>query len=237
MDYVRLGGTGLEVSRLCFGCMSYGAPGWSVHPWVLGEADAKPFLHGALDAGINFFDTANYYSFGASEEILGNVLMPARRRDELVIASKVGMFMNQEPNGRGLSRKHIMESIDATLRRLKTDYVDLYYIHRLDGVTPFEETLDALNDVVRAGKVLYLGSSSVWTHEFVQMREHARQQVRLVPAIDTIDPTGDSGPERWRIGGLFDAVGKKGGLDLCFMRSRIPPDKIPDRPLIVDRPR
>ena len=171
MDYVQLGSTGLQVSKLCFGCMSYGAPGWSVHPWVLGEAAAKPFLHGALDAGINFFDTANYYSFGVSEEILGNVLIPAKRREELVIASKVGMFMNDLPNGRGLSRKHIMESVDATLKRLKTDYVDLYYVHRLDHVTPMEETLEALSDVVRAGKVLYLGCSSVWTWQFVKMRE------------------------------------------------------------------
>ncbi|NNE25067.1 MAG: aldo/keto reductase [Rhizobiales bacterium] len=171
MDYVQLGTTGVQVSRLCFGCMSYGAPGWKVHPWVLGEEASKPFLHAALDAGINFFDTADYYSAGVSEEILGNVLLPARPREELVIASKVGMFMNDEPNGRGLSRKHIMESIDATLKRLKTDYIDLYYIHRLDGITPMEEHLDAFNDVVRAGKVLYLGCSSVWTREFVQMRE------------------------------------------------------------------
>lgn len=171
MEYVQLGGTGVEVSKLCFGCMSYGAPGWKVHPWVLDEAASKPFLHEALDAGINFYDTANYYSAGVSEEILGNVLLPARPREELVIASKVGMPMKDGPNGRGLSRKHIMESIDGSLKRLKTDYIDLYYIHRLDGITPMEEHLDAFNDVVRAGKVLYLGCSSVWTREFVQMRE------------------------------------------------------------------
>jgi aryl-alcohol dehydrogenase-like predicted oxidoreductase len=171
MKYVQLGGTGTQVSQLCFGCMSYGTPGWDVHPWVLDQSEAKPFIHGALDAGINFFDTADYYSFGASEEILGNVLMPAAPREDLVIASKVGLFMNDKPNGRGVSRKHIMEAIDATLARLKTDYIDLYYIHRLDGMTPFEETLEALNDVVRAGKVLYLGCSSTWTREFVQMRE------------------------------------------------------------------
>ena len=171
MKYVQLGGTGAKVSQLCFGCMSYGTPGWEVHPWVLDEAAAKPFLHGALDAGINFFDTADYYSFGASEEILGNVLLGAVPRAELVIASKVGMYMSDKPNGRGVSRKHIMEGIDASLKRLKTDYIDVYYIHRLDGVTPIEETLDALNDVVRAGKVLYLGCSSVWAREFVVMRE------------------------------------------------------------------
>ncbi len=171
MEYVQLGKTGVQVSQLCFGCMSYGKPGWKVHPWVLNETDSKPFLHEALDAGINFYDTANYYSTGVSEEILGNVLLPAKPRDELVIASKVGMFMNQPPNGRGLSRKHIMESVDASLKRLKTDYIDLYYIHRLDGVTPMEEHLEAFNDLVRAGKVLYLGCSSVWTWEFVKMRE------------------------------------------------------------------
>ncbi len=174
MDYVQLGRTGLQVSQLCLGCMSYGAPGWEVHPWVLNETDAKPFLYQALDLGINFFDTADYYSAGASEEILGNVLLQARPRDELVIATKVGLYMSQKPNGRGLSRKHILEGIDASLKRLKTDYVDLYYIHRLDGVTPMEETLEAFNDVVRAGKVMYLGCSSVWTREFVKMREMQR---------------------------------------------------------------
>ncbi len=171
MDYVQLGGTGVKVSRLCLGCMSYGAPGWDIHPWVLGEAASKPFLHEALDAGINFFDTADYYSYGASEEVLGNVLMPAAPREDLVIATKVGLHMNDRPNARGLSRKHIMEGIDASLKRLKTDYVDLYYIHRLDGVTPMAEVLEALNDVVRAGKALYLGCSSTWTWQFVKMRE------------------------------------------------------------------
>jgi aryl-alcohol dehydrogenase-like predicted oxidoreductase len=171
MEYVQLGGTGLKVSQLCLGCMSYGNPGWDIHPWVLGEADAKLFLHDALDAGINFFDTADYYSYGASEEILGNVLVPAMPREELVIATKVGLHMNDKPNGRGLSRKHIMEAIDASLMRLKTDYVDLYYIHRLDEMTPIDEVLETLNDVVRAGKALYLGCSSTWTWQFVQMRE------------------------------------------------------------------
>ena len=171
MNYVQLGRTGLKVSQLCLGCMSYGQPGWDIHPWVLDESDSKPFLHEALDAGINFFDTSNYYSAGVSEEILGNVLMPANPREDMVIATKVGLHMNDKPNGRGLSRKHILESVDASLKRLKTDYIDLYYIHRLDGITPMDEVLEALNDVVRAGKVLYLASSSTWTWQFVKMRE------------------------------------------------------------------
>lgn len=171
MEYVQLGSTGLRVSRLCLGCLSYGDSKRSSQPWVLGEAEARVFLHQAMDAGINFFDTANRYSRGASEEILGNILIPAQPREDLVIASKVGLAVSDQPNGRGLSRKHIMESIDATLKRLKTDYVDIYYLHRWDQFTPIEETLEALNDLVRAGKVLYLGCSSVWTWQFVKMRE------------------------------------------------------------------
>lgn len=175
MQYAQLGATGLRVSKICLGCLSYGTPNNPTHPWVIGEAGARPLLHKALDAGINFFDTANRYSNGASEEILGRVLLPARPREELVIASKVGLAVGDHPNASGLSRKHIMESLDATLRRLGTDYVDLYYVHRLDDHTPIEESLEVLNDLVRVGKVLYLGCSSTWAWKFVQMREMQKQ--------------------------------------------------------------
>lgn len=175
MKYVQLGSTGLRVSQVCLGCLSYGDREGAGPSWVLGESDASVYLHQALDAGINFFDTADRYGRGESERILGNVLIPAQRRENLVISSKVGLPMSDDPNGKGLSRKHIMESIDGTLKRLKTDYVDIYYMHRLDEATPLEETLQALNDLVRTGKVLYLGCSSVWTWQFVQMRELQRR--------------------------------------------------------------
>ncbi len=171
MQYVTLGKTGLKVSRLCLGCMSYGSPDWSVHPWALPEAESQPFIRDAFDKGINFFDTADYYSDGRSEEILGNTLKGLMPRHEVVIATKVGLKMGEGPNNSGLSRKHIIEAVDASLQRLQTDYIDLLYIHRLDGVTSFEEICEALNDVVRAGKVLYLGSSSTWAWQFVKMRE------------------------------------------------------------------
>lgn len=171
MLYTQLGSTGLQVSQICLGCLSYGDKERALQPWVLGEEEARAFLHQAMDAGINFFDTADRYSRGASEEILGNLLLPAQPREDLVIASKVGLAVSDQPNGRGLSRKHIMEAINATLKRLKTDYIDIYYLHRWDEFTPIEETLEALNDLVRAGKVLYLGCSSVWAWQFVQMRE------------------------------------------------------------------
>jgi len=165
MDYVRLGTTGLKVSRLCLGCMSYGSRSW--RDWVLDEAAARPFIREALDGGINFFDTANVYSLGASEQVLGNILKGfAVKREDLVIATKVHSKMGEGPNEKGLSRKHIMDSIDASLKRLGTDYVDLYQIHRWDYETPIEETLEALNDLVRAGKVRYLGASSMWAWEF-----------------------------------------------------------------------
>jgi len=168
MDYVRLGQTGLKVSRLCLGCMSYGSPTAGPHPWVLTEAEGRPFIQRALEAGITFFDTANSYSLGASEEVLGRALQDFARRDEVVIATKVFTPMRDEPNGRGLSRKAIMQEIDASLRRLGTDYVDLYQIHRFDYETPLEETLDALNDVVRAGKARYLGASSMHAWQFMK---------------------------------------------------------------------
>jgi 1-deoxyxylulose-5-phosphate synthase len=168
MDYVRLGNTGLEVSKLCLGCMSYGDPARGGHPWSLPEDQSTPFLEKALNAGINFFDTANVYSNGSSEEILGSALLKKVRRDEVVIATKVCGQMRPGPNGRGLSRKAILAEIDDSLRRLGTDYVDLYIIHRWDSGTPIEESLQALHDVVAAGKVRYLGASSMWSWQFAK---------------------------------------------------------------------
>jgi aryl-alcohol dehydrogenase-like predicted oxidoreductase len=166
MDYVRLGKTGLKVSRLCLGCMTYGSASW--RDWVLDDAEARPFYRQAWEAGINFFDTADVYSLGASEEVTGRVLKDLAPRHELVIATKVHGAMGEKPNDRGLSRKHIMEGIDGSLRRLGTDYVDLYQIHRFDQETPLEETLEALSDVVAAGKALYLGASSMWAWQFMK---------------------------------------------------------------------
>jgi 1-deoxyxylulose-5-phosphate synthase len=164
MDYVNLGRTGLKVSRLCLGMMTYGDPAW--RSWVLPEDAGRPFVKRALESGINFFDTANMYSNGVSEEVLGRAVRDFSRRDDVVIATKVFHPMSKEPNDRGLSRKHIMASIDASLRRLGTDYVDLYQIHRWDPETPIEETLLALHDVVRAGKARYIGASSMWAWQF-----------------------------------------------------------------------
>ena len=149
MDYVRLGSTGLKVSRLCLGTMTYGTPKW--RPWVLDEDASRPFYKRALEHGINFFDTANMYSRGASEEVLGRAMKDLARREEVVIATKVFYPVTDRPNGGGLSRKHIMDAIDASLRRLGMDYVDLYQIHRLDLETPMEEICEALHDVVKAG--------------------------------------------------------------------------------------
>ena len=166
MQYVRFGATG--ISRLCFGCMTYGSKSW--REWVLTEDDSKPFYKAAFDAGINFFDTADVYSQGASEEILGRAVKEhAARREEVVIATKVFNPMGKAANLKGLSRKHIMEGIDASLKRLKMDYVDLYIIHRFDYETEMEETLEALSDVVKAGKALYLGASSLWSWQFAKM--------------------------------------------------------------------
>ncbi|HVX99573.1 MAG TPA: aldo/keto reductase [Pseudorhodoplanes sp.] len=174
MQYVRLGTTGLKVSRLSLGTLGYGDPKW--HEWTLGEDAARPFFKAALEKGINFFDTADAYSAGVSEIITGNALKEMARRDEVVIATKVCRPMGPGPNQKGLSRKHIMESIDASLRRLKTDYVDLYIIHRFDPDTPVEETLAALNDVVRAGKALYLGASSMYAWQFAKMLTMQRER-------------------------------------------------------------
>ncbi len=166
MEYVRLGGTGLKVSRICLGTMSYGSSKW--RSWVLDEAESRPFIKRALEHGITFFDTADMYSLGASEEILGRALRDFARRDQVVVATKVYNPMGDGPNDRGLSRKHIMDAIDASLRRLGMDHVDLYQIHRWDNDTPIEETLEALNDVVRAGKARYIGASSMYAWQFAK---------------------------------------------------------------------
>lgn len=166
MRYVKLGSTGLDVSRICLGCMSFGLPDRGVHEWTLDEEASRPLIRQALEAGITFFDTANVYSDGTSEEIVGRALAEFARRDEIVIASKVHGAMHEGPNGRGLSRKTIMTEIDNTLRRLGTDHVDLYQIHRFDRRTPVEETMEALHDVVKAGKARYIGASSMYAWEF-----------------------------------------------------------------------
>jgi aryl-alcohol dehydrogenase-like predicted oxidoreductase len=168
MEYTKLGRTGLDVSRICLGCMSYGESDQGNHAWSLGEEESRPFIKRALEAGINFFDTANRYSLGSSEEILGRAIKDFARRDEAVIATKVYGRMRPGPNGHGLSRKAIMMEIDASLRRLNTDYVDLYQIHRWDYETPIEETLEALHDIVKAGKARYIGASSMHAWQFAR---------------------------------------------------------------------
>ncbi len=175
MQYVHLGSTGLEVSRICLGCMSYGVPERGNHAWVLNEAESRPFIQRALELGINFFDTANVYSDGTSEEIVGRALKDYARREELVIATKVHGRMRPGPNGAGLSRKAILHEIDASLKRLGTDYIDLYQIHRFDYATPLEETLEALNDVVRAGKARYIGASSMHAWQLMKALSLQRQ--------------------------------------------------------------
>jgi len=168
MTTTRLGRTGLEISRICLGCMSYGTPDRGNHPWTMGEAASRPFIRKALDLGINFFDTANVYSDGTSEEIVGKALLDFARRDEVVIATKVHGRMHPGPNGAGLSRKAVFAEIDASLKRLGTDHVDLYQTHRWDYAVPIEETLEALNDVVRAGKALHIGASSMYAWQFAK---------------------------------------------------------------------
>ncbi|WIJ25124.1 aldo/keto reductase [Devosia sp. RR2S18] len=165
MDYVNLGRTGLKISRLGLGCMTFGSPTWA--PWVLDEAGSTPILHRAVDLGINFFDLADMYSAGESEVVVGRALADVPRH-KLVLATKLYNPMSQDPNDRGLSRKHIFEAVDGSLKRLGTDYIDLYQLHRFDYETPLEETLDALNDVVRAGKVRYLGASSMHAWQFMK---------------------------------------------------------------------
>ncbi|WP_026533196.1 aldo/keto reductase [Arthrobacter sp. H41] len=166
MNYGKLGSTGLDVSPLALGCMTYGEPDRGSHPWTLPEAESRPLIKLAVDAGINFFDTANVYSDGTSEEIVGRALADYTRRDDVVIATKVHGRMHDGPNGAGLSRKAIFAELDNSLRRLGTDYVDLYQIHRFDPATPLEETLEALHDAVKAGKVRYLGASSMYAWQF-----------------------------------------------------------------------
>jgi aryl-alcohol dehydrogenase (NADP+) len=173
MDYINLGKAGLKVSRICLGMMSYGDP---IHwrPWVLNEEQAKPFVKRAIEAGINFFDTANMYSLGVSEEITGRTLREYAKRDEVVVATKVFYSANNKPNQSGLSRKHIMSEIDASLKRLGMEYVDLYQIHRFDTNTPIEETMESLHDVVKAGKARYIGASSMYAWQFAAMQYTAQ---------------------------------------------------------------
>jgi len=168
VEYVNLGRTGLQVSRICLGCMSFGEPDRGNHPWSLDEEASRVIIRQALDDGITFFDTANVYSDGSSEEIVGRALADFARREEIVLATKVCGPMREDPNGRGLSRKAILHEIDASLRRLGTDYVDLYQIHRWDPRTPIDETLDALDTVVRSGRARYLGASSMWAWQFAK---------------------------------------------------------------------
>jgi aryl-alcohol dehydrogenase-like predicted oxidoreductase len=189
VDYVNLGRTGLKVSRICLGCMGFGVKGKGWHPWVLDEATSRPLIRQAVEAGINFFDTANSYSEGTSEEITGRALRDFGRRDELVIATKVFGPWRKGPNTGGLSRKAIFQAIDDSLRRLGTDYVDLYQTHRWDPATPIEETLEALHDLVKAGKVRYIGASSMYAWQFAKalFTSEARGFARFVSMQDHLN--------------------------------------------------
>jgi 1-deoxyxylulose-5-phosphate synthase len=175
MQYTRLGNTGLEVSRLCLGCMSFGDPKRGFHPWILDEEASRPILRRAVEAGINFFDTANIYASGTSEEVIGRALKDFARRDEIVIATKAHGRWGKGPNQSGLSRKALFQAVDDSLRRLDTDYIDLFQIHRWDNETPIEETLEALNDIVRAGKARYIGASSMRAYQFLGALNLSRQ--------------------------------------------------------------
>ena len=174
MEYVKLGNTGMDVSRICLGTMSFGDPEKWIHKWVLDEEGSRPIIQKALELGINFFDTANVYSIGRSEEILGQALKDYANRDEIVLATKVHGQMKEGPNGSGLSRKTILAEIDHSLRRLQTDYVDLYIIHRWDYGTPIEETMEALHDLVKSGKVRYLGASAMFAWQFQKAQNIAK---------------------------------------------------------------
>lgn len=173
MEYVKLGNTGLDVSRICLGCMGFGEAERWVHQWVLNEENSRPIIKKSLELGINFFDTANVYSDGTSEEIVGRALKDYANRDEIVLATKVHFRMHEGPNGMGLSRKAIMSEIDKSLKRLGTDYVDLYQIHRWDYNTPIEETMEALHDVVKAGKARYIGASAMYAWQFLKAQHVA----------------------------------------------------------------
>jgi len=186
MKYTRLGSSGLTISRIVLGCMSYGEPGRGGHGWSLGEDDSRPFFKEAIEAGITTFDTANVYSVGSSEEITGRMLREFATRDQVVIATKLAGAMGKGTNDKGLSRGAVMTQIDASLRRLGTDYIDLYQIHRFDPRTPIEETMEALHDVVKAGKVRYLGASSMWAWQFASM-QHAAQLNGWTPFISMQD--------------------------------------------------
>ncbi len=175
MEYRRLGRTGLEVSRICLGCMSFGVPDRGYPTWTLDEEQSRPFIRRALELGINFFDTANFYSDGTSEEIVGRALKDFAHRDEVVIATKVYFRMRPGPNGAGLSRKAILSEIDNSLKRLGTDYIDLYQIHRWDSTTPIEETMETLHDLVKAGKVRYLGASSMYAWQLLKANHVAER--------------------------------------------------------------
>ncbi len=176
MEYVKLGNTGLDVSRLCLGCMGFGDPEAWTHKWVLREAESREVIKSAVEMGINFFDTANVYSMGKSEEILGRAIRDFAKRDEVVIATKVFSRMREGPNGAGLSRKAIMSEIDNSLRRLGTDYVDLYITHRWDYDTPIEETMEAMHDVVKAGKARYIGASAMYAWQFLKALQVAKER-------------------------------------------------------------
>lgn len=175
MEYVKLGNTGLDVSRICLGCMSFGIGERGDFPWALNEEQSRPMIKKALELGINFFDTANVYSGGTSEEITGKLLKENANRDEIVLTTKVFYPVNDRPNGAGLSRKHIMNEIDKSLKRLDTDYVDLYQIHRWDYNTPIEETMEALHDVVKAGKARYIGASTIYAYQFLKAQNVAER--------------------------------------------------------------
>jgi len=174
MEYARLGRSGLKVSRIALGCMSFGDAARGFSAWSLSEADSQPFFAQAVELGITFWDTANVYTFGSSEEIVGRAIATYTRREDVVLATKLYFKMHDGPGGSGLSRKAVMEQVDASLRRLGTDYIDLYQIHRFDPETPVEETMEALHDVVKAGKVRYLGASAMWAWQFSKMQYTAR---------------------------------------------------------------
>ena len=186
MKYVRLGNTGLKVSEIILGCMSYGTPTQGGHAWTLDEETSRPFIRRALEAGITTFDTADVYSAGSSEEIVGRALADFAQRDDVVIATKVNGKMGESPNRRGLSRAHILSAVDDSLRRLGTDYIDLYQIHRWDPETPIEETMQALDDIVRAGKVRYIGASSMWAWQFAKA-QRAAERNGLTPFVSMQD--------------------------------------------------